>query len=181
MKHLFTLVLVCLSFITVAQSKVNWMSWNEAVEATKKEPKLILVDTYTNWCGWCKKMDQTTFRNPVIVEYLNEHYYAVKMNAEMKDTIDFNGYQFVNPNPKGRKSTHQLAASLLDNKLSYPSFVVLNGNIERMQILPGYKSAKQFEPIIRYFAEGVPNGITYDVYMKSFESLIPPKPAPATP
>ncbi len=116
-------------------------------------------------------MDASTFSDPVISKYMNENYYSVKMDAEMKDTIDFNGYQFVNPNPNGRRSTHQLAASLLDNKLSYPSFVILTPKFERMQILPGYKSAKDFEPIIRYFVEGASQGVEFTEYMKGFSSL----------
>ena len=164
-----------LSFFTfslMAQDAIKWMSWNEAVAANSKEPKLIFVDTYTDWCGWCKKMDASTFSNPVIADIMNEHYYAVKMDAEMKDTIEFNGYTFVNPNPNAKRSTHQLAASLLDNQLSYPSFVFLNQNFERIQILPGYKSPKQFEPIIRYFVEGAPNGVQYEDYLKEFNSML---------
>ena len=172
MKLLFTLLVpVLISVSSFAQSKVNWMSWNEAVTASTESPKMIFVDTYTDWCGWCKKMDASTFSDPVISKYMNENYYSVKMDAEMKDTIDFNGYQFVNPNPNGRRSTHQLAASLLDNKLSYPSFVILTPKFERMQILPGYKSAKDFEPIIRYFVEGASQGVEFTEYMKGFSSL----------
>lgn len=173
MKLFGTLVFfVLITFSLSAQEPIEWMSWNEAVEANKEEPKLIFVDTYTDWCGWCKKMDASTFSNKVIADIMNEHYYAVKMDAEMKDTIEFNGYTFVNPNPKARRSTHQLAASLLDNKLSYPSFIFLNQNFERIQILPGYKSPKQFEPIIRYFVEGAPEGVQYEDYMKDFTSML---------
>jgi thioredoxin-related protein len=172
MKLFFTLIVsVLISLSGIAQSKVNWMSWDEAVAANEKNPKMIFVDTYTDWCGWCKKMDAGTFADPVIAKYMNENYYSIKMDAEMKDTINFNGYQFVNPNPTGKRSTHQLAASLLDNKLSYPSFVILTPKFERMQILPGYKGAKDFEPIIRYFVEGATQGVEYAEYMKNFSSL----------
>lgn len=174
MKSFYTfLFLVFLAATSVAQkpAKINWMSWDEAVAANSESPRLIFVDTYTDWCGWCKKMDASTFSNPVIADYMNEHYYAVKMDAEMKDTIVFNGYTFVNPQPNRKRSTHQLAASLLDNKLSYPSFVFLNAEFQRIQILPGYKGPKDFEPIIRYFVEGASKGVEYEEYMGSFVSL----------
>lgn len=164
-----------LSLAFQAQESIQWKTWDEAVAANKKDPKLIFIDTYTDWCGWCKKMDASTFSNKVIADYMNEHYHAVKMDAEMKDTIEFNGYTFVNPNPNAKRSTHQLAASLLDNKLSYPSFIILNQNFERMQILPGYKSPKQFEPIVRYFVEGATQGVEYEKYMEEFTSLLPSK------
>lgn len=148
------------------------MSWEEAVAATKENPKHIFVDTYTSWCGWCKTMDRNTFANPVIASYMNEHYYSVKMDAEMKDTIVFNGHTFVNPKPNANRSAHQLAASLLDNRMSYPSFIILNQKVERIQIIPGYKSPQDFEPIIRYFIEGATKQQPYEEYMKDFDSLL---------
>ena len=33
-----------------------------------------MVDVYTDWCGWCKKMDKETFNHPVIAKYINENY-----------------------------------------------------------------------------------------------------------
>ncbi len=174
MKNIFLLLFsVSITISATAQSaKINWMSWDEAVAANKKEPRLIFVDTYTDWCGWCKRMDQTTFAHPMIVDYMNKYYYAVKLDAEMQDTINFNGYQFVNTNPGGKRSTHMLAASLLDQKMSYPSFVFLNQKFERLQIVPGYQQAPQFEKYIRFFNEAVPKGIPQDQFLATFQSLI---------
>lgn len=173
MKSAFAVFVISLLTLSAwSQEKVKWMSWEEAVAATKENPKHIFVDTYTSWCGWCKTMDRNTFANPVIASYMNEHYYAVKMNAEMKDTIVFNGYTFVNPKPNAKRSAHQLAASLLDNRMSYPSFIILNQKVERIQIIPGYKSPKDFEPIIRYFIEGATKQQPYEEYMKDFDSLL---------
>lgn len=174
MKYAFLVFIsLTLSISSIAQkAKINWMSWDEAVEANKNEPRLIFVDTYTNWCGWCKRMDQTTFAHPVIVDYMNKHYYSVKLNAEMKDTIDFNGHKFVNMNPTARRGTHSLAASLLDNKMSYPSFVFLNQQFQRLQIVPGYQRAEQFEKFMRYYNEAIPKGQSQEEYLSNFESLI---------
>ena len=69
--------------------KVKWMSWEEAVQANKKNPKKIFIDVYTDWCGWCKKMDKTTLSNPKIVKELNANFYSVKFDAEQKESINF--------------------------------------------------------------------------------------------
>lgn len=167
---LFVLPLFALTGHT--QGQINWMTWEQAVEANAKEPRLIFVDTYTNWCGWCKRMDQTTFSNKFIADYVNARYYAVKLNAEMRDTIVFSGHQFVNNTPQGQRGAHELAASLLDNRLSYPSFVVLNANFERLQIIPGYQDPANFEKIIRYFSEGATRGLTQEQYMQTFKSML---------
>jgi thioredoxin-related protein len=105
---------------------------------------------YTDWCGWCKKMDASTFINPVIVEYMNQHYYAVKFNAERKDTVLFNGTKFINPNPTGTRSSHQLAQELLAGRMSFPSFVFLDESLKKITVVPGFNKAPQFESILNY-------------------------------
>ena len=89
-------------------AKIKWYSFEEAYALNKKKPKKIMVDVFTEWCGWCKKMDAETFTNPVIVKYMNEHFYAVKFNAETGDTIRFRDTTYTNRffgSRKDRKST----------------------------------------------------------------------------
>lgn len=100
------------------------------------------------------------------------------MDAEMKDTVIFQGHTFINPNPNGRRSTHTLAASILDNKLSYPSFVILNNQFQRMQIIPGFQPAEQFEPILAFFGTGKNTQLPYEQYLQTFESKLKDKPQP---
>jgi len=133
-------------------AKIKWLDFEEAVAQNKKKPKKMFIDMYTNWCGWCKKMDASTFINPVIVEYMNQHYYAVKFNAERKDTVNFNGTKFVNANPTGTNSSHDLAKELLSGRMSYPSFVFLDENLKKVTTVPGYRKAPEFEAILNYIA-----------------------------
>ncbi|NJK95139.1 MAG: DUF255 domain-containing protein [Bacteroidales bacterium] len=88
-------MLICAMMIGAAQAqlkipaKVKWYTIEQVVELQKKEPKKILIDVYTDWCGWCKKMDAETFDHPIIAEYINKYYYPVKFNAESKEPVDF--------------------------------------------------------------------------------------------
>ncbi|MCI5055885.1 MAG: DUF255 domain-containing protein [Flavobacteriales bacterium] len=150
MKKLLIFLLLA-SNIAVAQEKINWMSWDEAIAANEKEPKLIFIDMYTSWCGWCKRMDQTTFSDKGISEKMNDNFYAVKFDAERKDTIMFKGQTLVNPG--GGRSPHQLAVSLLDRNMSYPSFVVLNENYQRLNILKGYRDVKFMEEYFQFYID----------------------------
>ncbi|MEK6616855.1 MAG: DUF255 domain-containing protein [Bacteroidota bacterium] len=152
--------------------KILWRSFQEAVELNKKEKKKIFIDVYTDWCGWCKVMDKNTFTNPVIAKYMNKHFYAVKLNAEMKDTVVFNGTTFVNPNPTTFRSTHQLAASLLNNKLSYPTTVYLDENFSLLTQVPGYLQPTQMEPILKYFGNNAYPNTKWEDYQKTFKGEI---------
>lgn len=131
---------------------LTWLSWEEAVKANQKKPKKFIVDVYTDWCGWCKRMDQTTFSDPKVQAYLSKHFYAVKLDAEQKKEITFDGNTF-NFVPSGRRGYHQLAYALLDGRLSYPSIVYLNEKVERITVSPGYKTAEDIMPELTFVAD----------------------------
>ncbi len=151
--------------------KIKWLSWEEATEANKTQPKKILVDVYTSWCGWCKVMDKQTFTNDTIADYLNKHYYCVKLDAEGHDTIRFDNKDFVFISPEkggGRNGVHTLAYALLDGNMGYPSIVYLTEKFERTAISPGYKTPEKLLPELRFTVEEAFKTQTFEKYMKTY-------------
>jgi thioredoxin-related protein len=152
---------------------INWISIEEAERLVKQNPKKIFVDIYTDWCGWCKRMDANTFSHPDIVSYVNANYYAVKLNAEQTETIKFRGQQYVNENPTGRRTSHNFARAILQGRMSYPSVAFFDEQLNLITALPGYREPKQFEPILVFFAEdhfvSQPN---LDEFVRNFEGKI---------
>jgi thioredoxin-related protein len=144
---------------------VTWYTWQEAVELNKKQPKKLLVDVYTSWCGWCKVMDKETFTDPKIAEYLNKNYYCIKLDAEMKETIEFGGQKFEHIAGVGRGGVHNFAYSLLDGQMSYPTIVYLTEKFERVVISPGYKKPNQLMPELKFTAEEAFKTKTFEAYM----------------
>ena len=132
---------------------IKWMTFEEAVKLNSKKPKMIFVDIYTDWCGWCKKMDAETFANPEVVAYMNKKYYAVKLNAEQKEPINFKEQVFVNANPDKPKSTHNLALALLKNEKLYPSYVILDKASDWTYKLKGYKTPEELIPILNFYGD----------------------------
>jgi thioredoxin-related protein len=130
---------------------IKWYSFEEAVKKNKKKPRKIFIDVYTDWCGWCKKMDKETFMNPQLAEYINENFYPVKLNAEQKEAITFKGQEFVNPNPDRNRSPHQLAIAILKQEMSYPSYVILDEKSDWLFKIRGYKSSDDLLPVLKYF------------------------------
>lgn len=169
-KNIFTALLI-LGTITIKAQEVNWVSFEEAIKLNTANPKPILIDVYTDWCGWCKKMDETTYKNKVITEYINENFYAVKMDGEGKDDITFKGHTF-KFHPQGKKGFHELPATLMDGKLSYPSTIFLNKKQQLLQNVPGYLSAKRMEQILAYFTNDTYKTADWDVFQKEFKSSL---------
>lgn len=167
-KLIIILVLALPALLLSAQTEtVKWYSIEEAVALAKSNPRPIFVDTYTDWCGWCKKLDKDTFSHPVIAEILNTKYYAVKFDAEGKEPVTFQGRQFVNDGSLGK--THQLAYALLQGKLGYPTVVFLTANSELITPVSGFKTPAQIEPMLVYFAGTSWQKQSYDEFMKTFK------------
>lgn len=178
---LLLLFLVTVSFPAVPQelnnpskpkNSIKWYRFEEAYKLNKKKPKKIFIDVFTEWCGWCKKMDAVTFTNPVIIDYMNKHFYCVKLDAEQKDTIIIDGTKLVNPNPGDKRSTHQLAVDLLRGKMSYPSYVFLNEKSQVLSVVPGFQQPVDFEPVLHYFGEDAYLNTTWDTYRSGFAGTI---------
>ena len=131
---------------------VKWYTWDEAVEANKTEKKKFFVDIYTDWCGWCKRMDAQTFEEPEVAAYLNKHFYPIKLDAEQKEDIIYGGYTFKWVKG-GRRGVHELAYSLLDGSMSYPSLVFLTEKEERIMISKGFKKKDDFMKEMKYIEE----------------------------
>lgn len=164
---LITIALGCLGQSLSGQSQVEWLSWEEAIELSKSEKKKIFVDVYTEWCGWCKKMDIATFQQQEIAQYLNENYYPVKFNAEQREDIRFKDkvYKYIS---SGRRGYHQLALEITLGKLSYPTIVFLDESFNVIQPLPGFKDANSFEMIMKYFAEDHHKSTPWSQYVNKY-------------
>ena len=80
MKVLYFILFYLLVFTIHGQEKINWISWDQMIEqrANDSSKKKVFIDLYTSWCGWCKRMDGSTFSDPTIVNYMNAKYYCVK-------------------------------------------------------------------------------------------------------
>ncbi len=134
------------------EPKVKWMTWEEAVTAQKLAPRKIYVSVFTNWCVWCKKMDITTYQDSSVAAILNEEFYPVKLDAEMKDTMNYRGFTFVS-RQDGDKGYHEFASSLLNGQMSYPALIILDENERRINMMKGYRNAQVLQGTLSYFAD----------------------------
>ena len=72
--------------------KLQWFEYVEGYNKAKAENKILLVDAYTDWCGWCKVMDRETYTNAEVIAALNQDFVCVKFNPEVEKTHSFGKY-----------------------------------------------------------------------------------------
>lgn len=168
--YLILLLFFGLTTMMVGQGRVNWLTWEQAVEKNAVEKRKILVDVYTDWCGWCKKMEASTFSTEWIADYINENYYPVKFNAEQKEEINHNGKSYKYISNFGRRGYHELAAEIMNGRMSYPTIVFIDENVNVIQPIPGFQDAKTFEMIMVYFAENHYKNVPWQKFTRMFQS-----------
>lgn len=155
MKRLAVIAVLTLSvvFNGIAQD-INWLTFEEALALQKKKPKKIMMDVYTNWCGPCKMLDKNTFQNPDVAKYVNDHYYAVKFDAEGNEVISYKNNSFTNKGYKPemanrRNSVHDLTRALQVS--AYPTIVFFDEEANVITPVKGYQNPQQLELYLKMF------------------------------
>ena len=137
-------------FAVLSFSQVKWMTLEQAMAAQQEKPKKIFIDFYANWCGPCKIMDKNTYGHQEIANFLNENYYAVKFDAEGKESVTVFGRIFSNPefsSGKKRNSMHDFTKFM--NVNSVPSIVFLDEQSMPITNINGFLTAKELDPYLR--------------------------------
>jgi thioredoxin-related protein len=134
-------------------SLITWNKYDQGVKLAAKSKKPMLIDFYTDWCGFCKKMDKQTYIDPQIAKYINDHFVAIKLNAESKDQLDM---------PDGPSNGIQVARSF--GVRSYPQTWFLESNGKKMGGQPGYMPPQTFIHFLKYYGDGHYKKMSFQEY-----------------
>ncbi len=169
-----------LTLITTAYAsaqEIKWLTLEEAIALQKETPKKIMMDIYTNWCGPCKMLDKNTFQNKEVAAYVNENYYAVKLNGEGNDVVKYKDKSYGNPNydpskANSRNSPHELARYFQIN--AYPTVMFFDEEAEVITPLRGYQTPTQLELYLKMFKNDDHKNIkTQDEFNAYYEAFKP--------
>ena len=121
--------LQCASSSAQKADQIHWLSFEELEAALQVQPKQVFIDFYTDWCTYCRKMDQSVFTKPEVIDLLNENYYAVRFDAETTSEVRFGGRTFINDQMEtSRNPIHQIAQLLAsrEGRFAPPTLVILD-------------------------------------------------------
>lgn len=151
LKPLFLSLLFVIGFAFVPPSdkddvQLEWKDWNTGYPKSMETEKIALIDMYTDWCGWCKRMDKDTYANEEVIEMINENFVPIKFNPE-KENVKYNiGDQEV--------SGRELQAALSqNNRTGYPATFFLNPKTNTVYIERGYKKPGDFKKILKKYVD----------------------------
>ena len=96
-------------------------TWEEALAKSEKENKLIFLDAYTDWCGWCKRLDATTLKDKSVGDFFNKNF--VNFHMEMEKSVE------------GPRLARKLSIK------GYPALFFINGKEEVKHFVGGYVKA----------------------------------------
>lgn len=148
-------------------SAIHWISIEEAAKLAKQDRKKILIDVYTDWCGWCKRMDVTTYRHPELIKYINEHYHAVKLDAEQRENITINGHTYA-WRSGGRNGYNEFAANILNGEMAFPTTVFAYPGMDTLiAAVPGYLDGDEMYTYARFFGEDAYQKQSLDEFRKA--------------
>ena len=115
--------------------------WDEGIAAAVKEKKPVLIDFYTDWCKWCKVMDEETFSASEVKKILESNWVTIKINAEDKKASGTFEDRIL---PYDR-------LALAFGVRGYPSYLFIDNAGEPVTVVSGYFPKEQFIPVLDYF------------------------------
>lgn len=170
-KLLFLIPLICLgsniACIDPPAEKVKWVSVNDIDALYAKEPRPILFDVYTTWCGWCKTMDKKTYSNEKLGSYLDTKFYAVKFDAESKSDVRFNGKLY---SYDAKSGNNKLAEYLLNGQMEFPTTVILSAPGSMPDVMVGYMKPGEMEGPLKYYGEKANLTMSFDAFIAGMKA-----------
>ncbi len=138
------------------KGELQWTNFTQGLKEASVSNKKVLIDVYTDWCGWCKKMEKDTYSDREVQNYLNKNYVLVRLNAEsnQEETID-----------TMHVTDAQLASAF--GVTGYPTTIFLTSGGHPITEAPGYMKPAEFIHVIKYIGGDYYKTMKFADYLKS--------------
>ncbi len=122
---------------------IEWVAYDVGLAAAKESDKHIFIDFTAKWCGYCKKMKQTTFADPEVIDMLNKNFVSITVDGDSQHELDIDGYKITERNLA--KSEYGIRG--------YPTYWFLTPDGIKLGLLSGYQQKEQMMQVLTIVAE----------------------------
>jgi thioredoxin-related protein len=122
-----------------ATTQLEWLSLPEAFKRAAKENKPLLIDFYTDWCSWCKVMDDKTYTHHGVVKTLRSSFVLAKFNPEKAPALEY----------RGKKYTAQEFAKEIGVS-GFPTTAFLKSDGTKIDATAGYIESNRFLTMLEF-------------------------------
>jgi thioredoxin-related protein len=144
---------------------LQWTGWDAGLRNAAATHRPILVDVYTDWCGWCRRMDRDVYARDDVREYLSRRFVTVRLDAESTNPASYSAHHY---------TESSLAARF--RVTGYPTTVFLKPDGEHLVNVPGYVSADRFLLLLQYIGDGhLERGVSFDDFVAKAGTRSPEK------
>ena len=133
-----------------------WVSMETAERKAFDEGKYMVLDIYTEWCGFCRRMNQETYADERVQDALDRYYYPVRINAESAENVIFQGNSY---------EMRDLAAEFAVR--SYPTTVFISPEGETVAAQAGFIEAETFYRMLSFVGSESYRNKTFQQYSES--------------
>ena len=154
MKKLLFILLLCAAPLHAGGPK--WRTFDAGLAEAKATHKKVLVDVYTDWCKWCKKLDADTYSNEKVMAYLEKTYVPVKMNGEGSAKVSYKEV-------KGTETDLTRAFGVR----GFPTIIFIDSNGELITSISTYLDADKFLPVIKFIGDDKYKTMSFEEYSKA--------------
>ncbi len=138
------------------KAELKWRKFDAGVAEAKKAKKKILIDVYTDWCKWCKKLDSEVYTDPKVVDYLNKYYIPVKVNGEGKENLKYKG-----------ETITESGLTQSFGVTGFPTILFMDSNGDAINKLGSFVPADRFLLIIQYIGGEHYKKISFEEFTKN--------------
>jgi len=122
------------------KAQIQWLDFDDGLARARRARKPIMINFYTDWCVYCKKLDRETLQDPEVAKTLESGFVAIRLNAENgKGRLTYRG-----------KSFSHAEFSRYFGVTAFPSIAFLNDEGEPITMVPGFVPAPQFSVFLNY-------------------------------
>ncbi len=143
---------------TVSEA-IAWQSYDEGLTIAASQNKLVMVEFFATWCGYCKKMDNTVFPDANVRRELEKYFVPVRVTESSLNEVQF----------KGKAITEQ-ALTQEFGVTGFPTLVFLDQSGEPITKIPGFVPADTLEGALQFIGTGSYETMDYETFKKKNQS-----------